>query len=76
MSRTTNPAGRPGADFERPLKVPYAAIGPRCPRATDRGPATTRPHREGDRMKVIVPVKRVPDTAGEKKIDDGTMTVD
>jgi electron transfer flavoprotein beta subunit len=27
-------------------------------------------------MKVIVPVKRVPDTAGEKKIDDGTRTVD
>ena len=27
-------------------------------------------------MKVIVPVKRVPDTAGEKKMDDGTKTVD
>lgn len=27
-------------------------------------------------MKVIVPVKRVPDTAGEKKIDDATKTVD
>ncbi len=27
-------------------------------------------------MKVIVPVKRVPDTAGEKQIDDGTKTVD
>lgn len=27
-------------------------------------------------MKVIVPVKRVPDTAGEKKLNDGDMTVD
>lgn len=27
-------------------------------------------------MKVIVPVKRVPDTAGEKKIDEATKTVD
>jgi len=27
-------------------------------------------------MKVIVPVKRVPDTAGDKVIDDDTLTLD